>query len=85
VILSASGANEAAQEVDELGHGVFTFYLLEGLAGKADTQQDGQVDLLELAGWVSEKVRLKTSGKQKPQLWGEVREPPVLWRRPTDK
>ncbi len=85
VILSASGPNEAAQEVDELNHGVFTFYLLEGLSGKADSQPDGQVDLLELVNWVTEQVRGKTGGKQKPGLWGDVREAPVLWRRPPVK
>ena len=81
VILSASGANEAAQEVEELGHGVFTFYLLKGWSGEADSQKDGRVDLLELVHWVSDQVRSKTGGKQTPGIWGEVREPPIIWRR----
>jgi len=36
VILTASDANELSMERDDMKHGVFTYYLLEGLRGKAD-------------------------------------------------
>ena len=37
VIITASSANEVSVEKDELRHGVFTYYMIEGLLGKADT------------------------------------------------
>jgi hypothetical protein len=40
---------EAAFELDELGHGVFTYYVLEGLQGKADRNGDGIVTVSELS------------------------------------
>ncbi|MCP4570819.1 MAG: hypothetical protein GY838_00555 [bacterium] len=36
LVLAASKADQVAQERTSLGHGVFTYYLLEGLRGAAD-------------------------------------------------
>ncbi|HSO62683.1 MAG TPA: caspase family protein, partial [Desulfobacterales bacterium] len=47
VIISASAANEVSVEKDELQHGVFTYYLLEGLRGAADADRDGTVTVDE--------------------------------------
>jgi len=33
VVITASGTNEVSMEVSDLGHGIFTYYLLEGLRG----------------------------------------------------
>jgi len=38
VIITASSANEVNVENEELRHGVFTYYMLQGLRGKADTE-----------------------------------------------
>ena len=40
IILTASGANEVSSEDEKLQHGVFTYFLLKGLRGKADTDKD---------------------------------------------
>jgi uncharacterized caspase-like protein len=34
--LTASGPDESAQESSDFGHGVFTYFLLEGLDGAAN-------------------------------------------------
>ena len=34
IVLSASKASEVSEEREDLGHGVFTYYLLEGLRGR---------------------------------------------------
>ena len=41
VVFSATAANSTAAELPELGHGVFTYSVLEGLRGAADTGGDG--------------------------------------------
>lgn len=43
-------------EDDKHRHGLFTYYLLRGLRGDADTNRDGEVTLGEIAGYVSQKV-----------------------------
>lgn len=74
VILSASRANEVSMEDAKYGggHGVFTYYLLEGLKGKADYSLDGLVDAEEIYRYVSDKVPAETARRQTPVKKGEV-------------
>ncbi len=72
VIITASSANEVSVEKDELGHGVFTYYLLQGLGGPADTDADGLVTVDEVYRYVSEKVPAATGQEQHPVKKGSV-------------
>ncbi len=72
VIITASAANEVSVEKDELQHGVFTYYLLEGLRGPADLDRDGAVTVDEAYRYVSEKVPRATGQEQHPVKKGEV-------------
>ena len=72
VILTASDANEVSFEKDELKHGVFTYYLLEGLRGKADLDGDGVITLDEIYRYVSKKVPQATGQDQHPVRKGET-------------
>ena len=65
VVFSATAANSTAAELPELGHGVFTYSLIEGLKGGADTGGDG-VRLLGLADFIYRGVTRITKEKQKP-------------------
>ena len=66
VVFTASAAGEVSQEFPELGHGVFTYYLLDGLKGTADTNNDYIVTVNEMMGYVEEQVKRKTRGAQNP-------------------
>ena len=66
VIMTASGANEVSAEDDHLKQGVFTYYLLEGLKGKADVDRDGAVTVDEVYQFVSETVPRATNQEQHP-------------------
>lgn len=72
VILTASDANEVSVEKNELSHGVFTYYLLEGLRGKADLDGDGVITVDEVYRYVSEKVPQATGQDQHPVKKGET-------------
>lgn len=72
VILSASSANEVSQEIDAYRHGVFTYYLLEGLKGGGDKDGDGLVTVGEVFSYVSQKVPEATGQDQHPVKKGEV-------------
>jgi uncharacterized caspase-like protein len=66
VILTASRGNQLSQERPELGHGVFTYAIIQGMRGAADLVQDGTVTMKELDTYVSETVPRLTDGLQQP-------------------
>lgn len=72
VIITASGANEVSVENDKLKHGVFTYYLVEGLQGKADIDNDGNITVDEVYHYVAKKVPLATGQAQHPVKKGSV-------------
>jgi hypothetical protein len=72
IILTASGANEVSGEDDKLGHGVFTYFLLEALRGKADTDGDGIITVDEAYRYVSREVPRATGQEQHPVKKGIV-------------
>lgn len=53
--LTASGSEQYATEFAQLGHGVFTYALLEGLKGKADNG-DKKITVNELKAWLESEV-----------------------------
>lgn len=71
-ILAATQADDVAVEDGQLGHGLLSYALDEGLRGKADTNRDGRVTLSEWLGYGVERMpglarelrdgRLKLSG-----------------------
>jgi WD40 repeat protein len=54
-VLSASTSTQEALEGYK-GHGLFTWVITEGLAGRADSDKDGFVSTLELATYVDNRV-----------------------------
>jgi WD40 repeat protein len=66
VIFTASRGNQLSQERPELGHGVFTYAIIQGMMGEADLVKDGTVTMKELDTYVSEMVPRLTSGLQQP-------------------
>lgn len=52
------------------GHGVFTHFILDGLEGAGDVDQDGIVTFTELFDHVANNVRQATGGRQNPQRSG---------------
>ncbi|MGD9229352.1 MAG: caspase family protein [Desulfobacterales bacterium] len=72
-VISASGEKQTSQEGNQWGggHGVFTYYLMEALKGKADYNQDRKVSLGELIPYLSEQVRRATRSAQSPTVSGK--------------
>jgi len=80
VIMSASGANEPSLESAALGHGVFTYFLLDGLRGAADSDGNGVITVPEAFSYVSREVPANTSLRQHPTLSGTLGGEMVLGR-----
>src|ERR1700733_12089519 len=70
--LLASRPREVSLEGPEFGggHGVFSYFVMKGLQGSADTNHDGVVDADELIKYVSEQVPMATMNKQHPREFG---------------
>jgi hypothetical protein len=58
IILAATGTEQVAAEFTKLGHGAFTYALLEGLSGKADggSSPDGKITVKELEAFLNDMV-----------------------------
>ncbi len=87
--LSSSAAGQVSWEDQDLGHGVFMNYVLEGLSGKADEEgnRDGEVSILELFRYANIHTRRwvlhnREGRVQTPELWGKIPDDWVLARLP---
>ena len=66
--LTASGSEQFASEFKQLGHGTFTYVLLEALSGKADKGGDKKITVKELDAYLQEQVpELTAKYKGTPQ------------------
>jgi len=68
-VITASDISESSFEDAKWGegHGVFTYFLLKGLGGEADTNHDGVVTAGELFNYLKQSVPHATGGKQNPR------------------
>lgn len=66
-VLASAGGEQYAKELTDLGHGLFTYVLIDALSGKADgAPQDGKVTVYELKSYLDDQVpelNQKYSGK----------------------
>lgn len=74
--LVACAPGEFSHESEKLKHGVYSYYVLEALSGKADSNHDGIVTLKELDLYVSREtnayVRENYKRTQRPSIRGEM-------------
>lgn len=77
VIFTSGRGSQQAFECEKLENGVFTYFIVEGLKGKAeDLDNDRFVDLSELRDYVEEQVKSYTSSKKNMEM-----QIPMLWER----
>ena len=73
-IFSASGLDQISSGLKEAKHGIFSYYLMKGLEGKADKNKDRKITNGELQDYlvnnVSQKA-LELGRSQKPSLAGD--------------
>lgn len=65
-LLAAAKPGEQSKEQAGLGHGAFTYALLEGIDGQGDGDADGVLSVSELFGYVARRVPQITRGGQHP-------------------
>lgn len=81
VILTASSANQVALDIPEHKHGLFTWFMLQGMAGAADADSDGIVTINELFSYVqrtvAERARVQNE-RQSPGMAGAIGDLPFV-------
>ncbi|MCB0523131.1 MAG: caspase family protein [Lewinellaceae bacterium] len=70
-LFMSSSPGEVSLEDRRLQHGVFTYFLMRGMAGEADENADGIVNIRELYNYVYKTVIGHTGGIQSPVLSGD--------------
>jgi len=68
MVFTASRGLELSVELKKLGHGAFTYAILNGLRGAADLIPDGRITVSELQAYVANRVKQITEDKQHPHL-----------------
>jgi hypothetical protein len=71
MVLSACAWGETAREDDELEHDIYTYFLLEALAGK-DEDGDGAVTATEAHAYAMAQTYYFSHGRQRPQVESTV-------------
>lgn len=61
------------------GRGVFSYYLIDGLKGRADQDRDQKVDLYELEHFLQDEIRQATNKKQHPDVFGGRKEQSIFY------
>jgi tetratricopeptide (TPR) repeat protein len=64
--LTASRDRESSYEREDLQHGIFTYFVVQGMSGSADENGDGVVTADELQDYVRVQVREATGALQNP-------------------
>ncbi|BCB96058.1 hypothetical protein JZK55_09800 [Dissulfurispira thermophila] len=71
-VLAASTGSQISSDYDSVKHGLFTYFLLRGMRGEADKNENGMIELGELYDYVktsvSEKASLELNRDQTPVL-----------------
>ena len=69
------GEYQVTSSLSELKRGIFSFFLMKGMEGDADSNKDGKITTGEMQEYLSDKVSrqaLSMSRKQDIQLIGDV-------------
>ena len=77
-IFSASSLTQTSGSIEQAKHGIFSYYLMKGLEGKADSNNDKKITNGELLAYMDENVSQKASElgrQQNPSLTGDPDKP----------
>ncbi len=73
-VITASANDQISSSSPELKHGIFSFYLMKGMEGEADANQDGKITVGEMQDYLSDKVSrqaMTLNRKQNTQFVGD--------------
>ena len=71
-VFTAAGGDQTAKPLEEAKHGMFSYFLMKGMEGDADSNQDNQITAAELHEYVEQNVVQQSGGSQVPELQGDA-------------
>jgi len=77
-LFAASTQKQTSYESEQLGHGIFTHFLLEGLKGKADANSDGTITGTELKDYLPAQVSNYVEEHDLPKKYNGTEQQPVV-------
>jgi hypothetical protein len=70
-VFSAAAGDQTSKPLEEAKHGMFSYFLMKGMEGDADTNNDNKITARELHTYVEQNVVQQSSGSQTPELQGD--------------
>jgi len=73
-VISASAPDQYSFSSPDLKHGIFSYYLMRGMEGEADSNNDKQITVGEMRAYLAENVTKRALGMsrtQQPQVVGD--------------
>ena len=71
-VMTAAAGDQTAKPLEEAKHGMFSYFLMKGMEGEADANQDNRITAGELHSYVQTNVIQQSSGSQTPELQGDA-------------
>ncbi len=71
-VMTAAAGDQTAKPLEEAKHGMFSYFLMKGMEGEADANQDNKITAGELHSYVRTNVIQQSSGSQTPELQGDA-------------
>ncbi len=71
-VMTAAAGDQTAKPLEEAAHGMFSYFLMKGMEGEADANQDNKITAGELHTYVETNVIQQSSGSQTPELQGDA-------------
>ena len=70
-VFSAAAGDQTSNPLEEAKHGMFSYFLMKGMEGDADSNNDNKITARELHTYVEQNVVQQSSGSQTPELQGD--------------
>ena len=67
-VFTAASGDQTAKPLPEVEQGLFSYFLMRGLEGEADVDQNGKVTASEVYEYTRKNVNRLSSGTQTPQF-----------------
>ena len=70
-LFSAAAGDQTSKPLEEAKHGMFSYFLMKGMEGDADTNSDNKITARELHAYIEQNIVQQSSGSQTPELQGD--------------
>ncbi len=71
-VITAAAGDQTAKPLEEAKHGLFSYFLMKGMEGNADSNKDDKITAGELHAYVQRNVIQQSSGSQTPEIKGDA-------------